>query len=279
MEMEMEKSKLLMYRRAVDTTQNQVFIFNSPIGSSDQELIVYQKPGHCVVYKREHLIINNPANYQSPTKRSFLNECIRQVYLINGLAHQMHWDHSTLQSTRQELWQQVDACLKPENLRVRTSLQRVKRQLFRVSRRNRKSTHPKRSQSWGNTKAFHFKPLRPQIGRKNIRRGFLWHTRRTVLEEMLRENLQREMVNTPAVCQRILGAVENIPDISPAVIERLTQRAKRMEDMYVTDQLRRAVENHRIMMEESVRSILYAKQLFSLIQRHEENQGFQPGCC
>ncbi|KAH8416375.1 hypothetical protein KR222_000801 [Zaprionus bogoriensis] len=217
--------------------KNQVFTFPSVIGCSEQE----QEP--------------HPSPHQ--TKRSSLNELIRQVYLINGLGHKLPKGSA---STRQEQWKQVDTCLQPERVSVRSNLRRVKRQLFRAPRSNRKSTQPKRRECCEDTEAFYFKPLRSQIGRKYIRRGFLWDTRGEVLEQMLRDTLEQEMAYPPgrSVCQLILDAVESIPDMCPAVVERLTQRAKRMEAKFVNDQLRHAAQKDRFQMRESVNSMLFA---------------------
>ncbi|KAL7741171.1 hypothetical protein ACLKA6_018195 [Drosophila palustris] len=282
----MDKSQLLMFRQPLDA-QSQLIIFNSPIDYSDQQLIVYQYPGmlagdsgYCVVYKRDHYIINNPPNYQSPTKRSFLNECIRQLYIMNGLGHKLHWEQTTSPSNRQEIWKQVNTCLQPERLSVRSaSLQRVKRQLFRESRRNRKRAQTQRSQVWGGTKGSHFKPLRHKIERRHIKRSYLESGRQRALQQLIRESLRREMINTPKICQRIINATERIFNVDAEVIERLMERAKRMEALYIQEQMRRVVENQQVILEESVRSMLYAKQLFSLIEKQEEQNDEDHGFC
>lgn len=282
----MDKSQLLILRTPLDA-QSQLFIFNSPIDYSDQQLIVYKYPGmlagqsgYCVVYKRDHYIINNPPNYHSPTKRSFLNECIRQLYIMNGLAHKLHWAPSTSLSNHQEIWQQVDTCLQPERMSVRSAcLQRVKRQLFRESRRKRKRCQTLRSKVWGGTEGSNFKPLRHKIARPHIRRDYLKSARQTVLQQLIRENLKREMINTPAVCQSIINAAEGIYNVNASVVNRLTERAKRMEATFMQEQVRRAVQNHQLILEESVRSILYAKQLFRLIENQDENHILERSCC
>lgn len=321
--MDQNTTQLLMFRAPLDA-QSQLFIFNSPIDYSDQQLVVYQysgmldgDSGYCVVYKRDHFIINNPPNYQSPTKRSFLNECIRQLYIINGLAHKLLWAPNTSLASRQELWQQVDLCLQPERLSAHSaSLQRVKRQLFRETRRSRKCTPSVRGQLWG-TQVLYFRPMRSKLGRRNIRRGYMTVARHIVLQQMIRENLKREMIHTPAVCQSVINAAEGIFNMNAGVIGeicsyhrsaarhqsavnchlsdaelrlrnneacQLTQRAKRLEAMFLHEQVRRAVQNHQLILEESVRSIYYAKQLFRLIEDHEEfvytdKQIMGRGCC
>ncbi|KAH8411913.1 hypothetical protein KR222_002341, partial [Zaprionus bogoriensis] len=259
---EMENSPV---RTNQQSPQNQAYIMNSPI-DSDQEMVDYADYQDILRwddYKWEHFIINNPPNYQNQAKRRYLNECINLTYWTNGLGHKVPFNPDAPLPSRKELWQQVDTCLKPENLVVRTSLPRVKRKLFHVAKRDRKSSNPKRSQSCGGTRAINFKAMRSQIGRKKIRPGFLSNTRRAILDEIIRANEERQKINTPSVCQRILDAVESMPNITADVIERLTQRAKDMEDMYVTEQIRRTLQSNRI-KEESVRSILYAKQLFGL---------------
>ncbi|XP_017860308.1 PREDICTED: uncharacterized protein LOC108611964 isoform X1 [Drosophila arizonae] len=300
---------LMMFRTPVGG-ENQLFIFNSPIDYTDQQLIVYQcsgmlegESGYCVVYKRDHYIISNHPNYQSPTKRSFLNECIRQLYIINGLVHKLNWAPNTLVCTQQELWHQVNMCLQPERLSARNaSLQRVKRQLFRETQRKRKATSSVRGQVWG-TQVFNFKPMRSRIGRRHIRRGYLTVARQIVLQQLIRENVKREMTGTSAICQTIINATEGIYNVNATVISdicryhqnaarhqptvqrrlnegqqrmrsseacQLTQRAKRLEAMFLHEQVRRAGQNHQLILEESVRSIYYAKQLFRLIEDHEE---------
>ncbi|KAH8246518.1 hypothetical protein KR038_007942 [Drosophila bunnanda] len=312
--------KLLMFRTPNEEAQhNQIFIFNSPIDYKDQQLIVYQKPGmpnggepgpgpgygYCVVYKRDHYVINNPPNFQSPTKRSFLNECIRQLYLMNGMFHKMYWcsTSAVALSTPTEVWHQVNSCLQPERLSAKTeSLKRVKRQLFREERGDRKNPRPLKGKLWG-TQVFYFKSMREKLGRRHVRRGYLKIARQSALQAMICENLQREMICTPAVCRTVISAAEGIFNVNAGVIGdicsyhdnaarhqpavegrltagearlrnnqacRLTQRAKRLEAMFIHEQVRRAVQNHQLILEESVRSIFYAKELFRLIEDHEE---------
>ncbi|XP_022224505.1 uncharacterized protein LOC111075493 [Drosophila obscura] len=307
-----QTKQLLMYRTP-NEAHNQIFIFNSPIDYKDQQLIVYQRPGalygehgygYCVVYKRDHYILNNPPNFQSPTKRSFLNECIRQLYLMNGMVHKLYWGTSSASlATPGELWHQVDSCLQPERITKKIeSMKRVKRQLFREPRCGRKTTKPVRGKVWG-TQVFSFRPMREKIGRRYIRRGFLRPARQTVLQQLICENLKREIICSPAVCKTVISAAEGIFNVNASVISdicsyhnnaarhqpavecrltagqarlrnneacRLTQRAKRLEEMFIHEQVRRAVQNHQLILEESVRSIFYAKELFRLIEDHEE---------
>nr|XP_016933724.1 uncharacterized protein LOC108012798 [Drosophila suzukii] len=308
--------KLMMFRtpNEEEALKNQIFIFNSPIDYKDQQLIVYQKPGilngdkdygYCVVYKRDHYVLNNPPNFNSPTKRSFLNECIRQLYLMNGMGHKMYWRTTSAMalSTPGEVWHQVNSCLLPERLTpLKESLKRVKRQLFRDPRADRKNPKPLKGRVWG-TQVFCFKSMREKIGRKYIRRGYLTIARREALQEMIREHLQREMVCSPAVCNTVISAGDGIFNANARVIGdicsyhnnaarhqpavecrltagearlrnheacRLTNRAKRLEALFIHEQVRRAVQNHQFILEESVRSIYYAKELFRLIEDHEE---------
>ncbi|KAH8416379.1 hypothetical protein KR222_000828 [Zaprionus bogoriensis] len=223
-------------------SNNQEFI--SAIGRSDQE----QEP--------------TPSPSPDQTKRNSLNERIYQVYLINGVGHKLPKESA---STQQEQWQQVDTCLQPERVGFRSSLNQVKRQLFRIPRSYRKCTQPKRRR--GSTEAFNFKPLRSQIGRKSIRRGFLWHTRREVLEQMLQDTIELEMAYAAeqSVCQLILDTIESIPNMCPAVVELLKQRTKRNE-----------AQNDRFQMRESENLIIFAKHIFSLC---DDKQGYDPGCC
>ncbi|KAH8410190.1 hypothetical protein KR009_007914 [Drosophila setifemur] len=310
-----QPSKLMMFRTPLmRPARNQIFIFNSPIDYKDQELIVYQKPtiltgephiGYCVVFKRDHYILNNPPNYQSPTKRSFLNECIRQLYLINGSDSKMYWCSSsaTALCTPTEIWHQVNRCLQPERLTPRNEcLKRVKRQLFREPRSDRKNSKPVKGKVWG-TQVFSFKAMRAKLGKKSIPKGYLNVVRNSVLQQMMCENLKREVVCTPAICRTVITAAEGIfnsnagvlanicsyhsnaarrqPAVESKLTEeearvrngqacRLTQRAKRLEAMFIHEQVRRSVQNYQLILEESVRSVYYAKELFRLIEDHEE---------
>lgn len=319
MDKPVNSQKLLMFRTPnEEATRNQIFIFNSPIDYKDQQLVVYQKPrnpnmaagdqgySYCVVYKRDHYVLNNPPNFQSPTKRSFLSECIRQLYLMNGMGHKMYWCTSTATAlcTQNEIWHQVNSCLRPERLSPRTeSLKRVKRQLFRDPRADRKNPKPVKGKVWG-TQVFSFKAMREKLGRKHIRRGYLRIARKNALHEMVREHLRREMITTPiTIGNTVISANDGIYNTNAGVIGdicnyhdnaarhqpavecrltagearlrnneacRLTQRAKRLEAMFIHEQVRRAVQNHQLILEESVRSIYYAKELFRLIEDHEE---------
>ncbi|ALC40115.1 CG14014 [Drosophila busckii] len=288
----MDKSQLLMFRTAQNQMQSQIIIFNSPIDYADQQLIVCQYPssGYCVVYKRDHYIINAEPNYLSPTKRSFLNECIRQLYLMNGFAHNLHWSSSNSPNSRQEIWQQVDNCLQPERLSPRSaSLQRVKRQLFRESLRQRKGTPRSRGKLWG-TQAFNFKPLRQQIGRHHIRRGYLAAARQIVLRQLIHENLKREIMNTTTAtegvirvtAQRLLANQARAP--CPLHPHGPGSHKLRSQEALLTQQeMRRAVQSHQRILEESVRSFFYAKELFRLIEQHDDlarqdNQIMRSGC-
>ncbi|EDW80255.1 uncharacterized protein Dwil_GK21056 [Drosophila willistoni] len=305
------QKELLMFRSPMDA-QNQIYIFNSPIDYKDQQLIVYQRPGmlsgengYCVVYKRDHFIINSPPNYQSPTKRSFLNECIRQLYLMYGLGHKLHWEPNTSLASREKIWQQVDVCLQPERVTLkRASVERVKRQLFREDRLSRKNRKPARGNTWG-TQVLNFKPMRHKIGRSHgyIRRDYFRCARHNVLQQLIYEKLKREVICSPAVCQSVIGAADGIFSVNSGVISdicryhhngarhqpaverhltvgevnlrnneacRITERAKRLEAMFIHEQVRRAVQNHQLILEESVRSVFYAKELFRLIEDHEE---------
>ncbi|KAH8392090.1 hypothetical protein KR215_000360, partial [Drosophila sulfurigaster] len=263
--------------------QSQIFIFNSPAHCTDQQqqeqqLMTFPPfPGHIdgiqgyyVVYKHDHYIVSNPPDYKSPTKRSFLNECIRQLYVINGMAHHLNWLPTFPMTDRQRLWQQVDYCLRPERLTVEgRAMKHVKRQLFRESQRERKVLRSKvnRSVYWGTTSVSNYRNLRHHIGRHRVKRSYLTGVRRNVLQQLVRENVTQEMINTPSVCEGIIVAAERIFNVNPTVMQTLTERAK---EIFAKEKARLAAEKTAYILEESVRSVIYAKQLFHLIQNPEE---------
>ncbi|XP_030380652.1 uncharacterized protein LOC115628608 [Scaptodrosophila lebanonensis] len=291
----MDKPQILMLRTPLNA-QNQIFIFDSPIDYMDKQLIVYQRPGvlpgddgYCVVFKRDHFIINSAPNYQSPTKRSFLNECIRQLYLINGWVNQLHWDGQSL-NNRKELWRQVDICLRSGQRPVnrRESVHRVKRQLFRDDRGKRKWKKPKRS-SASHTQIINFRSIRDKIGRQHVRRSYLKPARTTVIQRLICENLQREMRTAPAAAAAISAAHEFInanADILCSYKQELARsqpmlecnnqtccprrRPKHLDTLFMHQQMQHAVQNHQLILEESVRSMYYAKELFRLMEDHDK---------
>lgn len=275
-------SDVVMFRRPLDTpNEHQVFVYHSPIEKIDQQLVVYRNPSEVVVFRREYVIFNNLPDYNSPTKRSFLNECIRQVYLLNGFGNKLHFDtNATVQCSREELLQQVDLYTQPERLSPwKHSLNRCKRQLFRQSQQVRKPARTRRNPCWGGTEAVHLKPVRHLIRRQYIRRGFLNPVRRITLHQMLREALDEQKITQPEIRDRVEGDAEHIAHMDADTITSLTERAKRMDAAYMHERMRLAVEQHRIMMEESVRSIMYARQLYQLITRNEEGQLFSSSFC
>ncbi|KAH8262986.1 hypothetical protein KR044_002807, partial [Drosophila immigrans] len=274
----MDNSPMSMVHSPIDS-QSQIFIFNSPVNSSDQQqLMTYSTlagntdfmQGYYVVYKNDHYIVSNPPDYKNTTKRGFINECIRQLYVMNGHAHHLNWLPTFPITNRDTLWRQVDYCLRPERLTVEASaMKRVKRQLFRESQRERKVLRSKvnRHMYWGSTQVSNFKAMRHQIGRQRVRRSYLTGVRRKVLQTLVRENVTQDMINTPSVSQGIIVAAERIFQVNPTVMQTLTERAK---TIFAKEKARLAAEKTQYIMKESVRSVIYAKQLFHLIQNPDE---------
>ncbi|KAH8378315.1 hypothetical protein KR093_010696, partial [Drosophila rubida] len=226
--------------------------------------------GYYVLYKHDHYIVSNPPDYKCQTKRRFLNEMIRQLYVVNNCSHHLRWLPTFAMTDRQRLWEQVDFCLRPERMSVELSaIKRVRRQLFRESKQSRKmqSSKVRRSMYWGTTHVSHFKTLRRHIGRQHVRRSYLDGVRRNVLQQLVRENVTEEMITTPAVCDSIIVAAERIFNVNPTVMQTLTERAKRI---FAEEKARLAAEKTQYIMEESVRSVIYARQLFHLMQNPEE---------
>lgn len=275
-------SDVIMFRRPLDNDiDNQVFVYHSPIEKIDQQLVVYRNPNEVVVFKREYVIYNNTPDYTCPKKRSFLNECINQVYLVNGFGNKLHFDgNATVTCSREEIKQQLDLYTHPEPTSPwKNRLDKIKKRLFQPVLQVRKQTNVHRNLNFGATEAMNMKPVRHLFERMRIRRGFLNPVRRTILQQVLRESLDENKITRPEIRDRVEGDARYIADMNPETIARLTERAKRMDEAYTHERMRIALEHHRMMMEESVRSIMYARQLYHLMTRNEEGQLFSSSFC
>ncbi|XP_005184565.1 uncharacterized protein LOC101890890 [Musca domestica] len=130
-------------------------------------------------------------NFKSPGKRSFLNECIRQIYILHGS------DVSTMTTIPVEfnrcvLWNAVNALMMPQKLsHYQASVEKVKRRLFRESKiRQRKSRKP--SCNNGTASEFYFyKSIRSDLGIKKIPRTYLDEARQRIYAERS-QNLKRK---------------------------------------------------------------------------------------
>lgn len=269
-------SEVVMFRRPMDNDiDSQVFVYNSPIQKIDQQIVVYRNPNEVVVFKREYVIYNNTPDCNCSKKRSFLNECINQVYLINGFGNKVHFDNSvTVTCNADVIKQHLDHYTQPDpSSPWRNRLDKIKKRLFQRGQ-VRKQNNVHRNPNYGATEAMNMKPVRHLFERMRIRRGFLNPVRKTIVQEMLNESLDDNNITTPEIRDRIEEEARYIEDMSAETIARLTERAKRMDAAYTHERMRIALENHRMMMEESVRSIMYARQLYLLMTRNEEGKLF-----
>lgn len=186
-------TEIIMYRRPRENDKdkdNQVFVFHSPIERIDQQLVVYRNPNDFVVFKREYVIFSKLPDYNDPSKRHFLNECIHLVYVMHRLGHKITFDEAaTVQCGRDELKQLLDNYIRTECSPWDYKIFKCKRQLFRESNQVRKQKRVRRNPYFGITLEMHAKPVRHLIERLHIRRGFLKPVREIAMNLMMRETL------------------------------------------------------------------------------------------
>lgn len=184
-------SEIIMYHRPREDdnkNDNKVFVFRSPI---DQQVLMYRNPNDFVVFKREYVIFKKQPDYNDPSKRHFLNECIHLVYVMHRLGHKITFDEAaTVQCGRDALKQQLDnyirsECTSPWDYKIF----KCKRQLFRISKQVRKQETVRRNPYFGITLGMHAKPVRHLIERVHIRRRFQKAARDIAMDLMMRETL------------------------------------------------------------------------------------------
>lgn len=245
---------------------------------SGSDVVMFRSPlyndRNNVVFMFQYVVFNNPPDYRSRNKRSFLNKCIRQIYLLHGLGHKLHFDNdATVSCSRDVLQQQLDHYMQPEPTSPwNKKRNQCKRRLFLQEQQPRKQSKPYRNPRFGATEAMYMKPVRRLIRREHIKRGFLNPVRRTVMLQMLRESLDDHNITVPEIRDRVEGEAKYITNITADTIISLTESAIRMDAAYTRQRLRIAVQQNRMMMEESVRSIMYAQQLYHLMTRSNEAQ-------
>ena len=90
--------------------------------------------------------LKSESNFKSPTKRSFLNECIRQIYILNGKGNVLPQTPSPIVYNKGQIWNTLNYLIQPSRLTSkRASIDRIKRQLFRENRQNnRKPPNPQK---------------------------------------------------------------------------------------------------------------------------------------
>ncbi|XP_073821509.1 uncharacterized protein [Musca autumnalis] len=242
-------------------------------------------------------------NYKSPGKRSFLNECIRQIYILHGSDVSM-MTTVPVEFNRCVIWNAVNALMMPQKLtHYQASVEKVKRRLFRDNKkRQRKCTKP--SCNVGSASEFYFyKSVRHDLGIKKIPRSYLNEARHKIYAERS-QNLKRKHAESNADDELLkqsalhLSTKEGVFQVSQQVINkvcryhgnmarqhpqrersmeeqikrernteacRLTRRAKKLEEMLVEQQYRERLEANEKVLEASIRSILYMKALMGLM--------------
>lgn len=252
---------------------------------SESDVVMFRSPlyndRNNVVFMFQYVAFNNLPDYRSRHKRRFLNKCIRQIYLMHGLEHKLHFDNdATVACSPDVLQQQLDYYMQPEPTSPwKNKRNQCKRRLFLQEQQPRKQINARRNPRFGATKAMYMKPVRHLIPREEMQRGFLNPVRRTTMLQMLRESLDENNITVPEIRDRVEGEAKYIADINADTIISLTESAKRMDVAYTRQKLRIAVERNRMMMEESVRSIMYAQQLYNLMIRNNEGQVSSSSSC
>ncbi|KAM7351756.1 uncharacterized protein ACRADG_004492 [Cochliomyia hominivorax] len=276
----------------------------------------------CYILHSESVDCNDPhgyfsefgrqeANFKSPTKRSFLNECIRQIYIING--NSMPNISIPVEYNKGLIWNTLNAILMPVKMSTyQASVQRVKRRLFREPKQKlRKSQNPKFN---GNnlTECLNFKASRHNLGIRKIPRSYLDQARQNIKID-LRQNLKRKHLDDQENEENIhnnslhFNTSEGVFQVSQQVISkvcryhgnmarhhpqrersmeeqikrernteacRLSRRAKKLEEMLVEQQYRERLMTNEKVLEASLRSILYMKALMGLMVQQDDHNLF-----
>ncbi|XP_013101331.1 uncharacterized protein LOC106083053 [Stomoxys calcitrans] len=232
-------------------------------------------------------------NFKSPSKRSFLNECIRQIYILHGS------DMSTMtipvEFNRCLIWNTLNALMVPQRMSpYQASVQRVRRRLFRDAKQKRRKTKRPTHNNITETECYHYKPFRHQIGLRKIPRSYLEEACRQIYAERS-QNLKRKHENIEPLH---LATKEGVFQVSQQVINkvcryhgnmarpqpsrersmeeqikrernteacRLSRRAKKLEEVLVEQQYRERLQANEKVLEASIRSILYMKALMGLM--------------
>lgn len=246
-------------------------------------------------------------NFKSPTKRSFLNECIRQIYIINGNDMPIA-TINPVEFNKAHLWNALNNLMVPAKVsRHQASVLRVKRRLFREPKqRLRKFRQPKFNASQI-SECLNFKTSRHIVGIKKIPRNYLDLARSGVYND-LRQNLKRKHIDDDSeakengvhfktnegsfeVSQQVINKVcryhgnmaRNHPQRERSSEEqlkrernteacRLSRRAKKLEEMLVEQQYRERLMTNEKVLEASIRSILYMKALMGLMVGQQDDR-------
>ncbi|XP_075150096.1 uncharacterized protein LOC142224199 [Haematobia irritans] len=232
------------------------------------------------------------SNFKSPTKRSFLNECIRQIYILHG--SDMSMMAIPVEFNRSYIWNTLNALMVPQKMsHHQASVQRVKRQLFREPKQKQRKYKKPMHNVITETEAFYYKHQRNEIGIRKIRRSYLDQARRNIYSE-LKPNLKRKHEEEPLhlsskegnfqISQQIInkvcryhGNMARQQPIRQRSLEeqlkrernteacRLSRRAKKLEEVLVEQQYRERLQANEKILEASIRSILYMKALMGLM--------------
>ncbi|XP_061390576.1 uncharacterized protein LOC133325859 [Musca vetustissima] len=269
-------------------------IENNEIVVVDKESINVCDPhGYYSEYCRQEV------NYKSPGKRSFLNECIRQIYILHGSDVSM-MTTIPVEFNRCVIWNTVNALLMPQKLtHYQASVEKVKRRLFRESKpRQRKCRKPSCNIGMA-SEFFYYKSIRHNVGIKKIPRSYLDEARQKIYAERSQKlKRKHDQLESGDSASLHLATKEGVFQVSQQVINkvcryhgnmarqhpqrersmeeqikrernteacRLTRRAKKLEEMLVEQQYRERLEANEKVLEASIRSILYMKALMGLM--------------
>ncbi|XP_037958940.1 uncharacterized protein LOC119688334 [Teleopsis dalmanni] len=125
------------------------------------------------------------------TKRSYLSQCIHQIYIVTGKIDLMPSMRSFGEQNPQEIMKILDEYVSPPAYESKhDSIQRIKRRLFYAIKTNpRKQAKPQ----WNNalySEIYHFKPTRHIFGERKIRKNYLDDVRTFIAEEIRLANLE-----------------------------------------------------------------------------------------
>lgn len=249
-------------------------------------------------------------NFRSPTKRSFLRECIRQIYILNGRLHTLPNIPNAIEFNRNQIWSNINEILiqATQLSNHYVLVERVKRQLFREPKTRRRKAVGPCKQEIQITKLYNFGAWRLNVGAqpKRIKRNYLDEARNRLKEDHHRRSSGRKrksdgvkaanplnidthegiyQVSTHTIskiCKYHVNMVRTHPSRvrSPAEQERrdrnteacrLSRRAKKLEELLVAEQYGDRQHLNEKLLEETIRSIYYMKALLSLMVDHEEN--------
>lgn len=238
-------------------------------------------------------------NFKSPTKRSFLNECIRQIYILHG--SDMSMMPIPVEFNRCLIWNTLNNLMVPQKItHYQASVERVKRRLFREPKQKQRKIRAPVRNVIIETEYAYYKDCRDQLGIRKIPRSYLDEARTKIYAERSQDLKRKhdEIADNKLHESLHLSTKEGVFQISQQVINkvcryhgnmarhhpqrersiedqikrernteacRLSRRAKKLEEVLVEQQYQERLLANEKMLEASIRSILYMKALMGLM--------------